>query len=52
MTGHLEGIDLEIVEGRLAENAKLKDKAESRIRILVINCDLIIRIPITNQESG
>jgi hypothetical protein len=52
MTGHLGGIVLEIVEGLPAETAKLKDKAESRITVIVINCGLLIMIPIANQESA
>ncbi len=52
MTGHFEGIALKTVEGILAETAKLKDKAESRITAKVITCGLVIMIPIVNQERG
>jgi len=52
ITGHLGGIGLEIVEGLLAETAKLKDKAESRITIIEIICSLLIMIRIATQESA
>jgi hypothetical protein len=49
MTGHLGGIALEIAEG-LGESCKVTDRAESRITEMVINCDSLIIIPITNRE--
>jgi hypothetical protein len=51
MTGHLGGIFLEIVEGLLAETAKLKDKAENRITLIVLNCSLVIMIPIATKKA-
>jgi hypothetical protein len=44
MTGHLGGIGLEILEGFLAKTAKLKDKTDSRIMVIVIKCGLLVMI--------
>jgi hypothetical protein len=51
MTGHLGGTALEIEEGPPEKTAKLKDNAESRIAVLVINRGLIIIMSVANQVA-